>query len=89
MTTVTVVAVPLFVRPAWYDRANCQGVGPAMFYVDKGISTAAAQNICHECEVREECLNFAVVRGEPFGMWGGLSARQRSRIRTSRRVRRR
>lgn len=77
----------LFVRPKWYDQANCQGVGPAMFYTEKGVSTAPALKICHECDVREECLNFAVGRGEPFGMWGGLSTRERSRIRTSRRVR--
>ena len=72
---------PVFVRPAWYDRANCAGVGPTLFYVERGVSSAPAAAICQACEVRLDCLDLAVERGERFGMWGGFSTRQRISMR--------
>ena len=73
-----------FVRPAWYDRANCRDVGPAMFFAEQGQSSEIARRICAECEVREQCLALAVERGEVFGLWGGCSVRERRVIRSRR-----
>lgn len=77
---------PLFVRPEWYDRAECSGVGPAQFFIERGASTAAAHALCQVCEVRLDCLDLALERGERFGMWGGFSVRERRRMLHHRRV---
>ena len=40
--------------------------------------------MCRGCEVRHDCLEFALQNGEKFGIWGGLSERERRRIRRQR-----
>ena len=69
---------------AWQDLANCRGADPDLFFPERGASTRTAKSICRECTVREECLEFAIVSSEKFGIWGGLSERERRRIRRER-----
>lgn len=71
----------------WQNKANCRGVNPSLFYPERGVSTSEAKNVCAGCEVSNECLEFAVQNGEKFGIWGGLSERERRTIRRSRRLR--
>jgi WhiB family redox-sensing transcriptional regulator len=40
-----------------------------------------AKRICSGCEVRAECLEYALAHDERFGIWGGLSERERRRLR--------
>ena len=61
----------------WQDRALCAQTDPEIFFPDKGESTTAAKRVCVGCEVRAECLQEALDRGERFGVWGGLSERER------------
>jgi WhiB family transcriptional regulator, redox-sensing transcriptional regulator len=61
----------------WMDRALCAEVDPTIFHVDKGGSTREAKLICSRCTVREACLAFALDSEDEFGVYGGLSARQR------------
>lgn len=70
--------------PAWQDFANCRGADVDIFFPDRGASTRGAKEICAACTVREECLEYAVTRGEKFGIWGGLSERERRKIRKQR-----
>ena len=69
---------------AWQDRANCSGADPDLFFPERGASTRTAKSICRECSVRPECLEFAIVHSEKFGVWGGLSERERRKIRRER-----
>jgi len=71
--------------PDWYKDANCVGTDQDEFFPERGSSTVIAKAICKECKVREECLEFAVVRKERFGIWGGKSERERRAIRRERR----
>ena len=71
---------------AWQDLANCRGADPDLFFPERGASTRTAKGICRECSVRAECLEFAIVSSERFGIWGGLSERERRRIRRQRAV---
>ncbi|HHC08176.1 MAG TPA: WhiB family transcriptional regulator [Actinobacteria bacterium] len=71
---------------AWQDLANCRGADPDLFFPERGASTRAAKAICRACSVREECLEFAIVSSEKFGIWGGLSERERRRIRRERQI---
>lgn len=70
----------------WQNKANCRGVNPTLFYPERGVSTSEAKAVCSGCEVKEECLEFAVESGEKFGIWGGLSERERRVIRRQRRL---
>lgn len=69
---------------SWQARANCLGVDPDLFFPERGASTKEAKGVCRGCEVRLECLEYALQNGEKFGIWGGLSERERRRIRRQR-----
>jgi WhiB family redox-sensing transcriptional regulator len=70
--------------PAWQRSANCMGVDPDLFFPERGGSTREAKEVCRGCVVREDCLDFALDNGEKFGIWGGMSERERRRIRRRR-----
>ncbi len=64
----------------WQERALCAQTDPESFFPEKGGSTREAKRICTGCEVRDECLEFALANDERFGIWGGLSERERRRL---------
>lgn len=68
----------------WHDQANCLGVDPDLFFPERGASTREAKEVCKGCVVRGECLEYALANGEKFGIWGGLSERERRRLRRQR-----
>jgi WhiB family redox-sensing transcriptional regulator len=70
--------------PEWKRRANCLGVDPDLFFPERGASTREAKEVCRGCVVREDCLEYALANGEKFGIWGGLSERERRRVRRAR-----
>lgn len=76
-------------QPGWQDLANCLGVDPDLFFPERGASTREAKEVCRGCVVREECLEYALDNGEKFGIWGGMSERERRRIRRQRALARR
>jgi len=64
----------------WQDRALCAQTDPESFFPEKGGSTREAKKVCRGCEVRAECLEYALEHDERFGIWGGLSERERRRL---------
>ncbi len=70
----------------WQRQANCMGVDPDLFFPERGASTREAKEVCRGCVVREDCLEYALTNSEKFGIWGGLSERERRRIRRARSV---
>lgn len=64
----------------WQDRALCSQTDPEAFFPEKGGSTREAKKICQRCSVRNECLEYALAHDERFGIWGGLSERERRRL---------
>jgi WhiB family redox-sensing transcriptional regulator len=64
----------------WHGRALCAQTDPEAFFPEKGGSTRDAKKICTGCEVRSECLSYALANDERFGIWGGLSERERRRL---------
>ena len=73
----------------WQDQANCLGVDPDLFFPERGASTREAKEVCRGCVVREACLEYALTNGEKFGIWGGMSERERRRLRRARALARR
>ncbi len=66
---------------SWQERALCAETDPESFFPEKGGSTREAKQVCQGCEVRSECLEYALTHDERFGIWGGLSERERRRLR--------
>lgn len=66
-------------EPHWSVSALCAQTDPDAFFPEKGGSTAAAKRVCRSCLVRSECLEYALENDERFGVWGGLSERERRR----------
>jgi WhiB family redox-sensing transcriptional regulator len=64
----------------WQERALCAQTDPEAFFPEKGGSTREAKRICLGCEVRSECLEYALAHDERFGIWGGLSERERRKL---------
>ena len=68
----------------WQTDALCAQTDPEAFFPEKGGSTRDAKRICTSCEVKAECLDYALANDERFGIWGGLSERERRRLRRNR-----
>ncbi|MBM7414282.1 WhiB family redox-sensing transcriptional regulator [Rhodococcus sp. PvP016] len=64
----------------WQERALCAQTDPEAFFPEKGGSTREAKRICLGCEVKDDCLEYALAHDERFGIWGGLSERERRRL---------
>ena len=65
---------------AWQEQAVCAQSDPEIFFPEKGGATSAAKALCHSCPVKAECLDFALKNDERFGVWGGLSERERRKL---------
>ncbi len=85
---MTMLDLGVFVPPAldlaWRRRSNCLGVDPDLFFPERGASTREAKSVCRACEVQADCLEYALEAGEKFGIWGGMSERERRRLRRMR-----
>lgn len=68
----------------WQEFSNCLGVDPDLFFPERGASTREAKEVCRGCVVQNDCLEYALANGEKFGIWGGMSERERRRIRRQR-----
>ena len=66
---------------AWQQEALCAQTDPEAFFPEKGGSTREAKKVCQTCVVRAECLEYALAHDERFGIWGGLSERERRKLR--------
>jgi WhiB family redox-sensing transcriptional regulator len=73
----------------WRESANCRGVDPNLFHPERGANqadVAAARIICGKCVVSQQCLQFALDNHETKGIWGGLTEKQRRRLRSQRNI---
>jgi WhiB family redox-sensing transcriptional regulator len=66
---------------AWQSDSLCAQTDPEAFFPEKGGSTRDAKKICATCEVKAQCLEYALANDERFGIWGGLSERERRKLR--------
>ena len=73
-------ALDLFIDQPWAVDALCAQTDPDMFHPEKGESAKQAKAVCAKCPVRAECLTWALTNNERFGVWGGLSERERRKV---------
>lgn len=64
----------------WKARGACKGLQDVMF-ADTEAGVRVAKAICDGCEVREDCLAYALDGREDYGVWGGLAASERRTLR--------
>ncbi|MFD7433659.1 WhiB family transcriptional regulator [Streptomyces sp. NPDC059861] len=66
---------------AWQAEALCAQTGSDFFFPEPGSSVREAKRICGLCEIRTACLDYALANDERFGVWGGLSEKERLQLR--------
>ena len=68
------------IEAAWRAESACRGTDPELFYPEHGASNKEAKDVCRGCPVRADCLEYALTNNEKFGIWGGLTERERRRL---------
>ncbi len=64
----------------WYEYALCAQADPEAFYPKKSGSVREAKRVCRSCEVTDQCLEYAMENNERYGVWGGMSVRERRKL---------
>lgn len=64
----------------WVEDALCRQTDPELWFPEKGYTPHAAKRICLSCPVRVECRDYGLRNREPYGVWGGLTERERRKI---------
>lgn len=73
-TTTSPATEVLFARGDWWDQAACrvpESSLTGLFFSDELHDIAAAKRTCATCPVLAPCLEGAIARHEPWGVWGG------------------
>ncbi|MFI9412390.1 WhiB family transcriptional regulator [Nocardia gamkensis] len=68
---------------AWQMHATCRAYDVNDFYdtAQESRKMLAAKKICAGCPVLTHCRDHAVAANEPYGIWGGMTPRERARYR--------
>ena len=61
----------------WMDKALCREVDLNLFFPDGGGSSKTARKVCNRCEVKTQCLKYALTFPSMIGIWGGTTEKQR------------
>lgn len=79
-TDRVVAALTEAAETTWQEQAVCSQTDPEIFFPEKGGATAGAKALCRSCPVTDRCLDYALSKDERFGVWGGLSERERRKL---------
>ncbi|GGI07249.1 WhiB family transcriptional regulator [Egicoccus halophilus] len=77
--------LPLVVPGSWHEEANCKDVEVDVFFSLDEEDQREALARCNGCQVRPQCLEYAVVNREQYGIWGGTREQERRRLMRDRR----
>ncbi|MEU0541395.1 WhiB family transcriptional regulator [Nocardia sp. NPDC005978] len=91
MSSTTACEREGFTGKRWQESGSCRGMDSSVFFHPDGERGSArssrvrrAKQICRACQVLELCRSYALTVGEPYGIWGGLSERERRTLRQQR-----
>ncbi|MGO1228089.1 WhiB family transcriptional regulator [Brachybacterium sp. AOP42-C2-15] len=76
---MTIAATPITEDSSWATRGACVSMDPDGFFV-QGAEQHAVKLACGACPVRTECLADALDNRVDFGVWGGMTERERRRM---------
>jgi WhiB family transcriptional regulator, redox-sensing transcriptional regulator len=79
-------------RSDWWSAAACQYRDPELFFPISSLGSGArqvaeAKTVCGQCEVRPQCLSYALTARQLHGIWGGTTEEERQLLRERDRVR--
>lgn len=69
----------VFDRGDWVTQASCRNGDPDALFV-RGAEQRKAAVVCRRCPVQLECRADALDNRVEFGVWGGLTERQRRAV---------
>ncbi|NHZ71435.1 MAG: WhiB family transcriptional regulator [Proteobacteria bacterium] len=72
--------VPVLDERPWAVFAACTETPDVSFFPQTKDEERAALAICTICPVREDCLEHAIETRERFGVWGGLTEKERKKV---------
>lgn len=61
-------------------QALCTEADPELWFPEPDEPADEAKEICRRCLEREACLSWAIAANERYGVWGGLTPRERDRL---------
>ncbi len=76
------LAVPARFAARWRELAACRGIDLEVFFPGRGESARPARQVCAACPVRQPCLDYAITNRIAYGIWGGLTERERRALRS-------
>lgn len=66
---------------SWREQAACRGVAQQQFFPRKTgtaiVEIDKAKRLCATCPVQPQCLEFALLTRQEFGVWGGTTEHER------------
>ena len=70
----------------WRNQAICRDTDPDLFFPigttgQALVQIERAKEVCGECPVKGDCLEYALETNQDSGIWGGLDEEQRRNIR--------
>lgn len=65
---------------SWMTLGICAQTDPDAFFPEQGVNARNAKATCRRCPVKAQCLQYALDNDERYGVWGGLSERERRRV---------
>jgi hypothetical protein len=72
--------------PEWMEEAACKGSHPGIsWFPERGSTPREPLEICAECPVRQNCLDYAMADETLVGIWGGTTSGERKRMRSRQR----
>jgi WhiB family redox-sensing transcriptional regulator len=77
------LAVPARFAARWRELAACRGTDLELFFPGRGESAGPARQVCAACPVRQACLDYAITNRIAYGVWGGLTERERRPLRSA------
>lgn len=69
-------------RADWWRSAACLEADPELFFPVTALGPGAgeiarAKAVCAACQVRRQCLQYALATHQPHGVWGGTTEDER------------
>jgi WhiB family redox-sensing transcriptional regulator len=67
------------IDPIW-EEAACVSSDTELFFSLDPLHTKIAKQICDNCPIRIQCLNYAIAAKIEYGVFGGYTGDERKKI---------
>jgi len=64
----------------WRKDAECKGLDTSDFFTVDAVQVKKIKKVCSECSVKRQCLQFALTNEISWGIYGGMTSRERRNV---------